>query len=71
MLTVYYFTRVATKSHPAGITVTKQKILPEGDFGLTEYTWGEVSLWFMDSDNFTSDERQDAYEAHREAKPCR
>ena len=49
--------------HPAGITVSKGADLPAGDFRITEYCWGDTSLWFVDSDKFTDDERQAAYQA--------
>lgn len=50
-------------AHPAGITVSKRQKLPDGDFRITEYCWGGVSLWFVDGDAFTDDERQEAYVA--------
>jgi len=49
------------QGEPAGITVTKRDSLPDGDFGITEYCWGDASLWFLDADEFTADERQEAY----------
>ncbi len=61
--TVYYYSeRAACGDDPAGLTVSKQSQLPDGDFHLTEYCWGRVSLWFVDADEFTADERQNAYE---------
>ena len=59
---VYFFDRVGTVGHPAGMTISKQSKLPDGDFRITEYCWGAVSLWFIDADEFTADERQAAYE---------
>ncbi len=50
-----------------GLTVTKRDELPEGDFGITEYTWsdwGYATLWFVDADEFTANERQAAYRAY-------
>lgn len=58
----YCFFRAAEGGNPAGITVSKRETLPDGDFRLTEHCWGAVSLWFMDQDKFTADERQAAYE---------
>ena len=47
-----------------GITVSKKATLPSGDFEITEYIFqraGYVSLWFIDRDKFTADERELAY----------
>jgi hypothetical protein len=60
---VYVFAREAYKGAPAGLTVTKHEALPVGEFGLTEYTWDDLDLWFVDGDEFSDDERQAAYEA--------
>ena len=61
----YYFTRLPNDGNPGGITVSKQETLPAGDFRITEYRWGRewsgASLWFVDADRFTADERQEAY----------
>lgn len=57
----YFFHRVRDGNNPAGITVSKSDALPEGDFGITEYTWSSVTLWFVDSDKFTAYERQRAF----------
>lgn len=65
MKKVYFFERIETPIHPAGITVTKKPDLPKGNFRITEYCWGSVALWFVDDDNFNSDERQAAYIAAR------
>lgn len=56
----YYYERSETSEVPAGITVSKQPKLPDGDFVITEYCWGETSLWFIESDEFTADEREAA-----------
>ena len=53
----YFFLR----TDPPGITVSKSNTLPEGDFTITEYTWEGHSLWFIDKDNFTEDERENAF----------
>jgi hypothetical protein len=59
----YFHERRTDGEDPAGLTVSKRATLPEGDFMITEYCWGAMALWFVDSDNFTADERQSAYEA--------
>jgi hypothetical protein len=59
----WFFDRAADDDNPAGVTVSKKDMLPDGDFGITEYCWGDVSLWFVDHDRFTPDERQAAYQA--------
>lgn len=58
---IHFFNRAGSYGRPAGITVSKRHELPSGEFGITEYTWGNVSLWFVDDDHFTADERQFAY----------
>ena len=63
---VCFFERQRDGENPAGWTVSKHPHLPDGDFGLTEYFWGAVSLWFVDRDEFTTDERQVAYAAFME-----
>lgn len=60
----YFFDRAEDGTNPAGVTVSKRDPLPEGDFGITEYMWGDVALWFVDEDNFTDNERQLAYMAY-------
>ena len=57
----YFHQRVADKKNPAGLTVTKKRKLPKGDFRITNYSWPDVVLWFMDSDKFTANERQSVY----------
>jgi len=60
----YYFHRNADGDKPAGVTVSKRRKLPKGDFGITEYVWqdnGYVELWFIGQDRFTADERQQAW----------
>jgi hypothetical protein len=61
---VWFHNRRASGNDPGGVTVSRSKELPAGDFGITEYFWGDTSLWFVDDDNFTDDERQAAYERH-------
>lgn len=56
MTTFHYFEQ---DNH--NTTVSKTDPLPSGDFRLTEYCWGPVSLWFIDSQRFTPAERQAAY----------
>jgi len=58
--------REATKTCPAGLTVSRKSKLPDGDFRITSYSWGRVKLWFVDADKFTADERQMAYWLHVE-----
>ena len=59
----YYFERQADgENAPAGVTVSKNEHLPEGDFRLTEYGWGPINLWFVGIDKFSEDERQLAYQ---------
>ncbi len=65
--TFYFFVRAGGVGHPAGVTVSKCSKLPDGDFRITEYCWGDVPLWFIDADEFSADERQDAYEQFAEA----
>lgn len=59
---VYFYPRAATDTVPAGMTVSKQSTIPKGDFRITEYSWGPHTLWFVDDDKFTADERQAALE---------
>jgi len=61
-MTVYLFPRLPCGDAPGGLTVSKRRRLPTGDFHVTEYTWGNVSLWFVDADKFTADERQEVFE---------
>lgn len=62
-MTLFFFNRLAAPEHPSGITVSKRSTLPKGDFRITEYSWGADSLWFVDDDKFSDDERRRAYEA--------
>lgn len=57
----YFFPREPYQGNPGGITVSKNPELPEGDFQITEYSWGRRSLWFIDGDRFTGRERAMAY----------
>lgn len=57
----YYFPRRANPGLAAIIIVSKTEPLPDGYFRLVEHTWGPVSLWFIERQNFTADERQAAY----------
>lgn len=64
---IYFHTRLATPTAPAGITVSRHKRLPGGcDFTITEYTWGAVSLWFVESECWNADDRQAAHDAYIE-----
>lgn len=57
----HFFERIQDGDKPGGVTVTKHGELPRGDFAITEFCWGDVSLWFVDADNFSANERQAAY----------
>lgn len=58
----YFFPRNACGDAPAGVTVSKKKSLPRGDFNISGWTWKGrghcIALWFVDDDNFTEDERE-------------
>ena len=56
----YFHTRIESEMHPGGYTVSKNKDLPKGDFVITEYSWPSFDLYFVEEDNFTADERQEA-----------
>lgn len=64
MIGVYFHNRVAVGDVPAGITVSRQSKLPSGDFRITEYVWGPTSLWFLDKDKFTAEEREQCCRAY-------
>lgn len=63
MVGFYVHDRIATDDCPAGFTVSRRAELPAGDFGITEYSWGDMALWFLDADEFTADERQEVADA--------
>lgn len=65
----YFSERIPSDEDPGGVTVSKNHPLPTGDFGLTEYIWPDVVLWFVDLDNFTSRELEAARRAFWEAAP--
>ena len=44
------------------ITVSKTDKLPDGEFHIDEYIWGDVTLWFIREQDFTEAERQAAYD---------
>lgn len=54
------FVRKKAPGSPAGLTVTKRDKLPDGDFLITGYLWGECALWFVHDDYFTAAEREEA-----------
>lgn len=54
--------RMATADCPTGVTISRRQKLPKGDFMITEYSWPWVTLWFVDADKFTADERQEIAE---------
>ena len=47
---------------PGGFTVHKTALPTSGDFTIQEYIWGDLALWFVEDDEFSDDERQEAYE---------
>ena len=66
---VYFHERLAATDCPAGVTVSRRKELPPGDFVIDEFSWGDLTLWFVAADDFTADERQAIYEsAYSEAQ---
>lgn len=62
-VTFHFHPRLAAPDCPAGFTVSRSANLPTGDFVINEYSWGPVTLWFVQDDEFTDDERQVAYRA--------
>ena len=58
----YFFERQGDAITEAGMTVSKNPALPDGDFQIDEFTWPDATLWFVASDKFTADERQLIYE---------
>ena len=46
-----------------GITVSKSELSRSAKLQITEYVWGHISLWFVDDDKFTENERQGCFEA--------
>lgn len=60
----WFHERLPSRGIPGGYTVSKRKKLPSGHFQITEYEWPLATLWFVDADNFTAGERQQAYVAH-------
>ena len=60
----YFHQRLATPDIPEGYTVSKTETLPKGDFKINEYIWPNLTLWFVDIDDFTDDERETAYLAY-------
>jgi len=63
MSTFYFYEREEDGGVPAGLTVSKRENLPDGDFRITEHTWPSLTLWFLDDDEFSADEREGAYRA--------
>lgn len=60
----FFFWRRESNGTEAGWTVSKKEKLPRGDFRITDYSWPYTKLWFIDDDNFTVTERQQAFVAH-------
>lgn len=58
----FFFPRNTDGDVPAGVTVSRKKQLPKGDFRITEYSWGQIVLWFVTAHKFTADERERAYD---------
>lgn len=59
-MTAYFFERQPNGPNPGGVTVSKSETLPEGDFALTEFTWPDCVLWFIDDHKFTANEREES-----------
>lgn len=57
---IYFHERQPFEGNPGGVTVSKTEALPQGDFGITEFFWDDVTLWFIDDHHFTPDEREEA-----------
>ena len=57
----FYFERQQVGPNPAGVTVSKTAELPSGVFQLDEFCWPDATLWFITDQEFTADERQEAY----------
>lgn len=57
---LYFHQRQPSDGDPGGVTVSKTESLPDGDFRITEFCWPGVTLWFIDDQNFTADEREAA-----------
>jgi len=64
----FIFPRLADGDTPAGLTVSKTKKLPEGDFGIDEYEWPDAVLWFVADHKFTKNERQAAHDSIRRGR---
>jgi hypothetical protein len=64
MSSFWFHPRAAYNDTPAGTTVSKRKKLPDGDFMITECEWPDLTLWFVDCDKFTADERESARRAY-------
>ena len=62
MRNLIFTPRMPCGAVPGGMTVHKTPLPKQGDFTITEYLWGETALWFVDADDFSDDERQEAYE---------
>ena len=55
---LFYFERYADGTNPGGVTVSKRKELPGGDFIVKLSTWPDVTLWFLKDDQFSEEERE-------------
>lgn len=60
-MTFYYFEREPSEDDPGGITVSKTPMLPEGDFIINEFVWVGRTLWFIQDQDFTQEERDVAF----------
>lgn len=62
---IYTFARQPNPSEndPGGMTVSKTPTLPPGVFGLNEFMWPDMTLWFITEHEFTEAERHAAHAA--------
>lgn len=70
---VYLFERPPTANDPGGMTVSKTAEVPSGDYGFTEFTWHDITLWFIDEHEFTADEREAVFLSYAldQARKCK
>ena len=65
---IYFHERQPREGDPGGVTVTKRGKLPVGDFQLNDSKWpallglGDITMWFVSQDEFTPEEREQAFE---------
>ena len=54
---MFFFPRVASGDTPAGVTVSRTRELPDGEFQLDEYEFADGVLWFVHEHGFSQFER--------------